>query len=123
MTKQVKNYSSCPVEATIDLIKGKWKIVIMFRLKDEPKRFNQLTRLLPNITQRMLTSQLRELEESNLIHREVYPEVPVKVVYSLTPLAVSMMPLMLSIKEWGKEYLTLQNNKSHQVMEALRQVC
>ncbi|OUR62787.1 hypothetical protein A9Q74_03735 [Colwellia sp. 39_35_sub15_T18] len=122
MTKQVKNYSSCPVEATIDLIKGKWKIVIMFKLKDEPKRFNQLTRLLPNITQRMLTSQLRELEESNLIHREVYPEVPVKVVYSLTPLAVSMMPLMLSIKEWGKEYLTLQNNKCHQVMEALRQV-
>jgi len=122
MTIQVKNYSSCPVEATIDLIKGKWKIVIMFRLKDEPKRFNQLTRLLPNITQRMLTSQLRELEESNLIHREVYPEVPVKVVYSLTPLAVSMMPLMLSIKEWGKEYLTLQNNKCYQVIEALRQV-
>jgi len=94
----------------------------MFKLKDEPKRFNQLTRLLPNITQRMLTSQLRELEESNLIHREVYPEVPVKVVYSLTPLAVSMMPLMLSIKEWGKEYLTLQNNKCYQVIEALRQV-
>jgi len=74
--QEVKNYSQCPIEATLALIQGKWKVVIMFRLKDEPRRFNELSRLLPNITQRMLTNQLRELEKDGLVHRKIYPQVP-----------------------------------------------
>ncbi|MBV1908199.1 MAG: helix-turn-helix transcriptional regulator [Kangiellaceae bacterium] len=109
MTKNTKDYKACPVETTLKLIQGKWKVVIMFRLRDEPKRFNQLTQLLPEITQRMLTKQLRELEESGLVNRDVFAEVPVKVIYSLTPLADSLIPLMLSIKEWGGTYLASKN--------------
>ena len=105
MPSQKKDYTTCPVEATLNLIQGKWKVVIMFRLSDEPRRFNELTRLLPDITQRMLTNQLRELERDGLVHREVYAEVPSRVEYSLTELAESLMPIMLSIKDWGKTYL------------------
>ena len=110
MKEQNKDYTTCPVEATLGLIQGKWKVVIMFRLKDGAKRFNELSRLLPNVTQRMLTKQLKELEKDGLVHREVYPEVPPRVVYSLTDLAFSLMPLMLSIKDWGREYLDKQNS-------------
>lgn len=105
MTKKNTDYTTCPVEATLGLIQGKWKVVIMFRLKDEPRRFNELSRLLPDVTQRMLTNQLRKLEQDGLVYREVYPEVPPKVIYSLTDLAHSLMPLMLSIKNWGREFL------------------
>lgn len=105
MHRANKDFTTCPVEATLNLIQGKWKVVIMFRLRDEPRRFNELTRLLPDITQRMLTNQLRELERDGLVHRKVYAEVPAKVVYSLTELAHSLMPVMLSIKGWGREYL------------------
>jgi DNA-binding HxlR family transcriptional regulator len=108
MPDMPKDYATCPVEATLGLIQGKWKVVIMFRLQDQPRRFNELTRLLPNITQRMLTNQLRELEQDGLVHREVFAEVPVKVVYSTTELARSLMPLMLSMKDWGRAYLDSQ---------------
>ena len=104
-----KDYTACPVETTLNLIQGKWKVVIMFRLKDQPRRFNELSRLLPKVTQRMLTNQLRELEKDGLVHREVYPEVPPKVIYSLTDLALSLMPIMLSIKDWGRNYLNDRN--------------
>ncbi|MGH1377075.1 MAG: winged helix-turn-helix transcriptional regulator [Alphaproteobacteria bacterium] len=109
MKNQDTNYMACPVETTLGLIQGKWKVVIMFRLHDEPRRFNELSRLLPSVTQRMLTNQLRELERDGLILREVFPEVPPKVVYSLTDLALSLMPVMLSIKTWGKDYLDKQD--------------
>ena len=108
MAQLSKNYTVCPVEATLKLIQGKWKIVIMFRLLDQSRRFNELTRLLPDVTQKMLTNQLRELEADGLVHRQVYAEVPPKVIYSLTDLAHSLMPVMLSIKAWGREYLDRQ---------------
>ncbi len=108
MKDQKKNYTECPVETTLNLIQGKWKVVIMFRLRETSRRFNELTRLLPGITQRMLTNQLRELERDGLVHREVYAEVPARVEYSLTELAESLMPIMLSVKDWGKEYLEVQ---------------
>ena len=109
--QQKKDYTKCPVEATLGLIQGKWKIVILFRLMDEPRRFNELTRLLPNITQRMLTNQLRDLEKDGLVHRECYAQVPPKVEYSTTELADSLMPVLLSIRDWGKAHmLTLDSN-------------
>lgn len=106
MANKHKNYTECPVEATLNLIQGKWKVVIMFRLIDETRRFNELAKLLPKVTQRMLTNQLRELEADGLVSRKVYAEVPPKVEYSLTGLAKSLMPILLSIKDWGKENMT-----------------
>jgi DNA-binding HxlR family transcriptional regulator len=79
----------CPVTQTQDIIAGKWKIIILWNLSTQTRRFNELQRLLPNISKGILTRQLRELEEDNMVHREVYKEVPPKVEYSLTPLGQS----------------------------------
>jgi len=94
----------CPVEATLDVIGGKWKGVILFHLMDSPKRFNELRRLLPEVTQRMLTLQLRELENDGVIHREIYPQIPPKVEYSLTPFGETLKPILILMKDWGSEY-------------------
>ena len=74
----------CPVEATMDVIGGKWKTLIIHHLLEGTKRFNALKKLIPGVTQRMLTSKLRELEQFGVVHRKVYAEVPPKVEYSLT---------------------------------------
>ncbi|MGH1272876.1 winged helix-turn-helix transcriptional regulator [Bacillus cereus] len=95
------NKYSCPVEAIVEVIGGKWKGVILYHLLDGTKRFNELKRLKPNITQRMLTLQLRELEADGIIHREVYREVPPKVEYSLTELGESLRPVILLMMEWA----------------------
>lgn len=99
-----QNYTDCPVEAALDSIGGKWKAVILFRLMEGTKRFNELKRLIPNITQRMLTNQLRELEADGLIHREVYPQVPPKVEYSLTDLGLTLKVLLVELKQWGQTH-------------------
>jgi DNA-binding HxlR family transcriptional regulator len=95
----------CPVEATLDLIDGKWKGVILYHLLEDTIRFNELGRRLSRITQRMLTRQLRELEAAGLIHREVYPEVPPRVEYSLTKLGRSLEPILRALWSWGNIYL------------------
>ena len=97
--------AGCPVEATLDLIDGKWKAVILYHLLDDTIRFNELGRRLSRITQRMLTRQLRELETAGLIHREVYAEVPPRVEYSLTKLGRSLEPVIRSLWSWGNSYL------------------
>ncbi len=91
----------CSVEATISLIDGKWKCVILFHLLSGTLRFNEIRRRVPDVTQRMLTNQLRELEADGLIVRKVYPQVPPKVEYSLSPLGRSMEPVFLALKTWG----------------------
>ena len=96
------DYTACPVEAALDMIGGKWKVIILFRLFEGTKRFNELRRLHPNITQRMLTNQLRELERDGLVHREVYAQVPPKVEYSLTENGRSLKPVLQSLKRWGE---------------------
>ncbi|MEH7164754.1 winged helix-turn-helix transcriptional regulator [Priestia megaterium] len=95
----------CPVTQTQDIIAGKWKIIILWHLSTKTRRFNELQRLLPNISKGMLTRQLRELEEDQMVHREVYKEVPPKVEYSLTPLGKSSLPILHSMGEWSKKYL------------------
>lgn len=94
----------CSVEVTLDVIGGKWKGVILFHLIDGEIRFNQFLRLMPGITQRMLTRQLRELEADGVIHREVYKEVPPKVEYSLTEFGKSLIPIIVMMRDWGNEY-------------------
>lgn len=93
----------CPVEATLELIGGKWKGVILFHLlQDEVMRFNALQRAVGGVTQRMLTKQLRELEAHGLIERKVYPVVPPKVEYRLTEKGLSLKPILLALKDWGE---------------------
>jgi DNA-binding HxlR family transcriptional regulator len=97
----------CSVEATLSLIDGKWKCVILFHLIENTVRFNELRRLIPRLTPRMLTTQLRELEADGLIDRKVYPQVPPKVEYSMAPLGQSLLPVLAALKDWGDGHLEL----------------
>jgi len=110
---------NCAKELTLTIIGGKWKMLIMWHLgKEGTKRFGELKSMMPGITQRMLVSQLRELEEDQIVHRKVYPVVPPKVEYSLTEHGRSLMPILESMDEWGKNYMETviepeMNNSSH----------
>lgn len=97
--------AGCPVEAALEVIGGKWKGVTLFHLLDGVKRFNELQRDVGNVTQRMLTKQLRELEDAGLVHREVYPVVPPKVEYSLTEKGKTLRPILTALKAWGEEHV------------------
>jgi DNA-binding HxlR family transcriptional regulator len=97
-------YTNCPVEVVMDMIAGKWKAMILFNLSQRTLRFNELMRLLPSITQRMLTTQLRELEQDALITRTVFAEVPPRVEYSMTPLGLSLGPILGSLKNWAETH-------------------
>ena len=94
----------CPVEATLEVIGGKWKGIILYHLLSGTKRFNEFRRLMPDITQRMLTLQLRELENDGVVHREVYKEVPPKVEYSLTEFGHTLEPIIKLMRDWGEKY-------------------
>ncbi|MEW9497539.1 winged helix-turn-helix transcriptional regulator [Bacillus altitudinis] len=97
---------NCEKELTLNIIGGKWKMLILWHLgREGTKRFGELKSLMPGITQRMLVNQLRELEEDHIVHREVYPVVPPKVEYSLTELGESLMPILEAMYDWGKKYL------------------
>ena len=96
--------SCCPVVNTLDIIGGKWKVLILYYLNEETRRFNELQRLLAGITQRMLTLQLRELENDGIVHREVYLQVPPKVEYSLTEFGRTLMPVIEAMHRWGEQY-------------------
>lgn len=97
--------NNCPVEATLDLIGGKYKALILWHLSDGQRRFSELRKLIASATPKMLTQQLRELESQDLIHREVYPVVPPKVEYSLTATGKSLMPILTAMRDWGADYL------------------
>jgi DNA-binding HxlR family transcriptional regulator len=97
--------SGCPVEATLELIGGKWKGLVLYHLLQGTMRFNELRRKTPSVSQRMLTRQLRELEGAGLILRTVYAEVPPRVEYALTAEGESLRPVILALREWGRSYL------------------
>ena len=111
---EATNY--CPVSATLDLIGGKYKALIIWHLAEKTLRFSQLNKLIPSATAKMLTQQLREMEDQHLIHREVYPVVPPKVEYSLTDLGRSLIPVLISMRDWGANYLKTQNLMSNCIM-------
>jgi len=94
----------CPVDATLDVIGGKWKVSILYHLLPGPQRFSHLRRLLPAITQRMLTLQLRELEGDGIVHREIYKQIPPKVEYSLTDFGKTLEPILSAMLNWGEQY-------------------
>ena len=95
------NLPACPVETTLKIIGDKWKVLILRDLFTGTKRFNELKRSLKDVSQKMLTQQLRELENDGIIHREVYPVVPPKVEYSLTELGNTLKPVIDSMYDWG----------------------
>jgi len=96
--------TGCAVEATLSVIGGVWKPMLLFKLLDGKLRFNALCRLTPSATPRMITLQLRELEADGIILRTVYPEVPPRVEYELTELGRSLEPVLLAMREWGARY-------------------
>ena len=113
--KRNKDYTcvlGCPVEATLDLIGGKWKAIILYHLRDQVLRFNELQRRLTGISQRLLTKQLRELEEVGFVSRTVYAEVPPKVEYRLTKKGETLRPVIRALEMWGEDYL-VQMSRQH----------
>lgn len=101
--KNDKKTLSCPVETTIAAIGGRWKVLVIHYLLDGVRRFGELTRLLGGVSARTLTRQLRELEESGIIHRRVYQQIPPKVEYSLTPLGRDLEPVLAAMHAWGQQ--------------------
>ncbi len=96
-----RHETGCPAEVTLKVIGGRWKIPILWHLSQETKRFSGLQRSIEGITPKMLTQQLREMERDGIVHRRVYPEVPPRVEYSLTPMGRSLKPVVDSMCRWG----------------------
>ncbi len=102
---------NCPVEATLDLIGGKYKALILWHLSGGKLRFSELRDRIRKATPKMLTQQLRELEKQDLVHREVYAVIPPKVEYSLTETGKSLMPILVAMRDWGADYLRSKNQE------------
>jgi len=105
MVENIKKYGGCPVSATLKIIGGKWKPLILYFISVDVNRFGQLQRMMPVCSKRMMTTQLRELEKDGLIHREVFAEVPPKVIYTLTEKGESLRPLFRELSKWGIEHV------------------
>ena len=103
-TSAKKELPACPVETTLTLIGDKWKVLIMRDLMPGTKRFGELKKSVGNVSQKVLTAQLRAMEESGLVNRKVYAEVPPRVEYSLTELGKSLKPILDSMRAWGEAY-------------------
>lgn len=110
MKTEEKSYN-IPVEATLEVIGGKWKTVILCHLTRGPMRTSELKRAMPKITQKMLTQQLRELEKDGVINRIVYNQVPPKVVYELNEFGWSLKPVLDQMCAWGEEYIKCKAEK------------
>ena len=106
--KTKKELPACPVETTLTLIGDKWKVLILRDLIPGTKRFGELKKSVGNVSQKVLTTQLRAMEQSGLLHREVYAEVPPRVEYSLTELGKSLKPVLDSMWAWGEAYKSRQ---------------
>jgi DNA-binding HxlR family transcriptional regulator len=102
----------CPVEALVDVVGGKWKMPILTLLFQGTKRYGELRAQLPGVTERMLTMQLRELEQAGIVQRKVYAEVPLKVEYSLTDLGLSLEPVLQVMLSWSERYLCMSEQKA-----------
>jgi DNA-binding HxlR family transcriptional regulator len=96
---------ACPAETAITLLGSKWKLLILRELFKGMRRFGELSRSVPGISQKMLTQQLRQMEEDGLVSRKIYPEVPPRVEYSLTDIAMSLKPVLDAMHKWGTKYM------------------
>ncbi|OUN71276.1 transcriptional regulator [Drancourtella sp. An57] len=107
MTKE--EMPACPVATTVQLIGSKWKLLILRNLRMRPWRFNELRRDLEGVSQKVLTDSLRTMEDDGIITRTVYPEVPPRVEYALSPLGKSMEPILDAMEQWGSAYQKMMN--------------
>lgn len=101
---------NCPMELVVNLISGKWKVVILWNLADGALRFTEICRRFPGATEKVLTAQLRDLEKDGMIDRTVYPEVPLRVEYALSEFGKSLIPILKEINIWGTGYHTMIDN-------------
>ncbi|WP_270521564.1 winged helix-turn-helix transcriptional regulator [Sellimonas intestinalis] len=109
MTKE--EMPACPVATTVQLIGSKWKLLILRNLRMRPWRFNELRRDLEGVSQKVLTDSLRAMEDDGIITRTVYPEIPPKVEYALSPLGESMSPILDAMAQWGTTYQKMMMNE------------
>ncbi|MGT2926619.1 winged helix-turn-helix transcriptional regulator [Streptococcus cuniculipharyngis] len=112
MSEKVSQYGICPFATTQKVLTGKWALVIIYQLSTGTKRFNQLQRLIPGITQTILTRHLRQLEADKIVERKVYAEIPPRVEYSLTPIGQSFQTVLDAVEVWGKDYMELLQEPS-----------
>ena len=100
-----QNIEHCPVTFTMEVIGGKWKLLIMYLVSNGINRFGKMSMMLRSISKQMLTTQLRELESDGIIERKIYAEIPPRVEYFLTPKGQSLLPIIVLMKEWGQSHL------------------
>ena len=112
MVETVKKYGGCPVSATLKIIGGKWKPLILYFISVDVNRFGLLQRMIPGCSKRMMTAHLRELERDGIIDRKVFAEVPPKVIYSLTDRGETLRPIFRELSKWGKEHVLEPDRKS-----------
>jgi len=108
MEKRYHTPTNCPITATIDVIGGKWKPIILYILLDGPLRFGEIHRIIPGMALKVLSRQLKELEQDGLITRTAYPEVPPRVEYALSPKGETLRPVMQLLSTWSSEHLLAQ---------------
>jgi DNA-binding HxlR family transcriptional regulator len=108
----LSNLENCPVTATMQVIGGKWKLLILHLINNDIRRFGKMSMMLKDISKQMLTTQLRELESDGIIERIIYPEIPPRVEYSLSEKGKSLMPIVALMKDWGNEFV-LRNEANH----------
>lgn len=109
----MKGYDyDCPIEATLEVIGGKWKAIIVYYLMTQDRRFSDLMELLETVSGRMLSKQLRELELHGVLTRTVYPEMPPRVVYSLTNYGKTLIPVIEAVCQWGETRMELTGKKA-----------
>jgi DNA-binding HxlR family transcriptional regulator len=104
MAEVTKRLPALPAERALKVISGRWKAIILYHLFDGPKRLSELKRQVPNVSQKVLIQQLRELEEHGLVHREIFRQVPPRVDYSATALGLSLEPVLRALCEWGQRH-------------------
>jgi DNA-binding HxlR family transcriptional regulator len=110
----------CGTDAAMDVIGGKWKVLILWELQEKPRRFGELRRGLPGVTEKVLAAQLRELEADGIVHREEYDEVPPRVEYSLTPRGETLNEALVPLGAWGRENLLEGAPVRHQAVSSSR---
>lgn len=105
LNSHCKKFEICPMILVQDMISGKWKILILWYLSYHTSRFTDLQKKMPNVSQKVLSRQLKSLEEDQLIHKKIYPVIPPKVEYSLTPLGKKVIPILEAMHQFGSDYL------------------
>lgn len=121
-TREYANPHECPVTATMQVIAGKWKIIIIWAISGGYNRFGMLQRAVPDITKKMLTQQLRELEEDGIISRHVFPVIPPHVEYKITPLGKTLQPIIFAMGEWGNKHALRKSRRSPAKKTAAKRV-